>query len=126
MPRLVAAHLFAALLFLMMGISMGIYMAISHDFTLSPVHAHVNLLGWVTNALIATIFWHARDRTGRLGWTIFACFNLGVLLKNFGLGALLLGSKMPLILLAGVLLISVGVLLFAAFVIREAAGRRLA
>jgi hypothetical protein len=126
MTRLVAAHLIAALLFLMVGIGMGIYMAISHDFTLSPVHAHVNLLGWVTNALIATIFWHARDGTVRLGWTIFACFNLGVLLKNFGLGALLLGSKMPLFLLAGVLLISVGVLLFAAFVIREAAGRRLA
>lgn len=124
MPRLVAAHLVAALLFLMTGVSMGIYMAISHDFTLSPVHAHVNLLGWVTNALIATIVWLSGSHRGRLGWTIFACFNLGVLLKNFGLGALLLGSKMPLFLLAGVVLISLGVLLFAAFVVREAAGHR--
>ncbi len=30
------------------GMGLGIFMGISHDFSLTPVHAHVNLLGWVT------------------------------------------------------------------------------
>ena len=30
------------------GIGMGIGMAASHDHSLMPVHAHLNLLGWVS------------------------------------------------------------------------------
>lgn len=41
----------AALLCLLAGECMGIWMGIAHDFTLSPAHAHLNLLGWVTLAL---------------------------------------------------------------------------
>lgn len=40
----------AALLCLLTGVSLGMWMGIAHDFTLSPVHAHLNLLGWVTLA----------------------------------------------------------------------------
>ncbi len=45
----------AALACLLTGMSMGIWMGIAHDFTLSPVHAHLNLLGWVTLALYGLI-----------------------------------------------------------------------
>lgn len=38
----------AALTCLLVGEGMGIYMGMAQDFTLSPVHAHLNLLGWVT------------------------------------------------------------------------------
>ena len=41
----------AALLCLLAGECLGIWMGIAHDFTLSPAHAHLNLLGWVTLAL---------------------------------------------------------------------------
>jgi hypothetical protein len=41
----------AALLCLLTGESMGIWMGMAQDFTLSPVHAHLNLLGWVTLAV---------------------------------------------------------------------------
>lgn len=41
----------AALMSLLAGECMGIWMGIAHDFTLSPAHAHLNLLGWVTLAL---------------------------------------------------------------------------
>jgi hypothetical protein len=41
----------AALACLLTGEMMGIWMGIAHDFTLSPAHAHLNLLGWVTLAL---------------------------------------------------------------------------
>ena len=33
------------------GMSLGIFMGIRGDFTLVPVHAHINLLGWVSLAL---------------------------------------------------------------------------
>jgi hypothetical protein len=40
----------AALLCLLAGETLGIWMGIAHDFTLAPAHAHLNLLGWVTLA----------------------------------------------------------------------------
>jgi hypothetical protein len=39
-----------ALLCLLVGEGLGIYMGISQDFLLVPAHAHLNLLGWVTLA----------------------------------------------------------------------------
>ena len=45
----------AALLCLLAGECLGIWMGIAHDFTLSPAHAHLNLLGWVTLALYGVI-----------------------------------------------------------------------
>jgi len=39
-----------ALLCLLVGEGLGIYMGISRDFLLVPAHAHLNLLGWVTLA----------------------------------------------------------------------------
>ena len=33
------------------GMGLGIFMAVSQDFTLMPAHAHLNLLGWVSMAL---------------------------------------------------------------------------
>ena len=37
------------------GMSLGIWMGMHEDFTLAPVHAHINLLGWVTLALYGSI-----------------------------------------------------------------------
>ena len=45
-----------ALLYLITGISIGIYMSTTNDFAIAPVHAHVNLLGWVSLALAALIY----------------------------------------------------------------------
>lgn len=39
-----------ALLCLLVGEALGIYMGISQDFLLTPAHVHLNLLGWVTLA----------------------------------------------------------------------------
>ncbi len=45
-----------AVVYLVVGVAMGIGMGASHDFTLRPVHAHVNLLGWTTLALAGLIY----------------------------------------------------------------------
>ena len=48
MPKI--SHLFfrTAVLFLIVGIGMGLQMAISQNHNVIGAHAHVNLLGWVT------------------------------------------------------------------------------
>lgn len=45
----------AGLICLLVGEAMGIHMGISQDFTLTPSHAHLNLLGWVTLALYGLV-----------------------------------------------------------------------
>jgi len=45
-----------AVLYFTVGVALGIYMSITHDFAIMPVHAHVNLIGWVSLALAALIY----------------------------------------------------------------------
>jgi hypothetical protein len=45
-----------AVIYLMVGMTLGIVMGITGDFQLRGVHAHVNLLGWATLALAAIVF----------------------------------------------------------------------
>jgi hypothetical protein len=46
---------FAAVYFLC-GIALGLHMAKSGDHSMFPVHAHINLLGWVSMALFGLIY----------------------------------------------------------------------
>ena len=48
--------LLLAVLCLTVGVSLGLFMAIKHDFMLAPVHAHLNLLGWVSLALFGIVY----------------------------------------------------------------------
>jgi hypothetical protein len=45
-----------AALYLVGGISLGIVMGISHDFTLLSVHAHILLLGWATMVITGMVY----------------------------------------------------------------------
>ncbi|HEV2610849.1 MAG TPA: hypothetical protein VGU61_11325 [Noviherbaspirillum sp.] len=45
-----------AIVYLMIGVGIGIAMGASENFTLRPVHAHINLLGWATMALAGLIY----------------------------------------------------------------------
>jgi hypothetical protein len=45
-----------AVVYLLLGVTLGIFMGTSQNFTLRPVHAHVNLLGWTTLALAGLIY----------------------------------------------------------------------
>jgi hypothetical protein len=45
-----------AVVYLIVGISVGIAMGASENFLLRPVHAHLNLLGWATLALAGLIY----------------------------------------------------------------------
>jgi hypothetical protein len=59
---------------------LGQYMGASEDFAFAPVHAHINLLGWVTLALFGTFYALTKDTySPRLAWTNFALSAIGVL-----------------------------------------------
>jgi len=77
-----------AVLYLVVGMTLGISMGISHDFLLRPVHAHVNLLGWATLAMAAFVFHAFPDlaRT-RLATAWFWLYNIAM---PVGLAALAL------------------------------------
>jgi hypothetical protein len=51
MPTIAQWFFKAAVVFLLMGILMGLQMSISGNHNVIGVHAHTNLLGWVTSAI---------------------------------------------------------------------------
>jgi hypothetical protein len=59
-----------SVVYLMLGVGLGIAMGVTEDFTLKPVHAHLNLLGFATVALAGLIYTAypeaARSRLARI------------------------------------------------------------
>lgn len=103
-----------AVLYLILGISLGIAMGASQNFTLRPVHAHINLLGWTTMALaglIYSVFPQAGE--SRLARLHFWLLNLALPVMMGALSMLLLGH----VAVAPVLAISeiIGALAIVAF-----------
>jgi hypothetical protein len=45
-----------ASVYFVVGVSLGIFMGASGDHSLFPLHAHINLLGWASLALIGLIY----------------------------------------------------------------------
>jgi hypothetical protein len=65
-----------AVVYLIAGVLLGIVMAASQDHSMFPVHAHLNLLGWVTMGLFATFYrlWPeaAASRLAKLHFWVYA------------------------------------------------------
>ena len=56
MKRYDLYFLLLATLSLLIGVGLGIFMGASQDFQLSPVHAHINLVGWASLALFGLAY----------------------------------------------------------------------
>lgn len=50
------SFLILAAIYLLCGVILGIAMGITSDFALAPVHAHLNLLGWVSCAIFGIVY----------------------------------------------------------------------
>jgi hypothetical protein len=54
-----------AMIWIVVGVILGNVMGASQNFTMTPVHAHINLLGWVSMSLFAFFYrlWPAAAET---------------------------------------------------------------
>ncbi len=104
-----------AALYLVIGVAMGIAMGIKQNFTLAPVHAHINLLGWASLGIMGVIYhaWPAAGQT-RLARIHFWLHNIALPVFMVGLGFTLSGNEafMP-VTIVGALAVFIGILVFA-------------
>ncbi|HEX6866514.1 MAG TPA: hypothetical protein VF122_04715 [Caulobacteraceae bacterium] len=83
MPRVSLAFFIVAALCGLVGMLWGMQMGISGDHALHPIHAHLNLLGWVTLAIMGGFYVLAGDRAPiKLAWANFALSSSGVVIMT--------------------------------------------
>ena len=104
-----------AVVYFVIAVALGIYMGITEQFTQAPVHAHLNLLGWVSMALFGLIY-HAHPAAGatKLAAWHFWIHNVSVPLLMVGLFGVLSGnSALGPAVGVGSLFTGFGIVLFA-------------
>jgi hypothetical protein len=93
-PLTTTAWLKAGIIYLLGGIGLGIAMGASHDFTLRPVHAHMNLLGFTVMTLAGLIYSVFPDAgASRLAKLHFWLHNLALPVMMVSLILLLRGNE---------------------------------
>jgi hypothetical protein len=122
-----AGHVWLKLsvLYLRVGVALGIFMGASHNFTLRPVHAHVNLLGFTTLALAGLIYSVFPDAgASRLAKIHFWLMNLALPVMMGSLAGMLLGHTAVLpALIVSEFMAAGGVLAFAANIFLNLRGK---
>ncbi len=91
-------------------------MGATHQFTMHPVHAHLNLVGWATGAIAGLLYlFFPQAAQSRLGKAHFVLHNVGVPVMMGSLALLLTGNTAVVpVLIAGELATAAGVLAFTA------------
>ena len=121
------AFLRLGVLALIVGVSLGMWMGANEDFTLRPIHAHINLVGWASMMIMGFFYRLLPQAAGRLAWVQLGVFTVGFILMMTGLSGLLLNNTALLpLLMAGELLTGLGILLFAVILFRATGGREVA
>ena len=96
LPRVSLAFFMFAALCGVTGMGWGIYMGIAQDRSTFPVHAHLNLLGWVTMALMGGFYALAKDRiSGPMPWVNLWLSAAGVALMIPAGAAAIAGVREP-------------------------------
>jgi cbb3-type cytochrome oxidase subunit 1 len=117
-----ARYLKIAVVYFLIAVIMGISMGILHKFELASVHAHLNLLGWVSLALFGLIY-HFYPKAGETGLAKvhFWLHNLGLPIMQGSLFIMLTSGNEGLVVgaIVGSLMIGIGVLLFTINIFRQ-------
>jgi peptidoglycan/LPS O-acetylase OafA/YrhL len=78
-----------AVLMVVAGMIWGIIMAVSHDHSAMPAHAHLNLLGWVSLFLFGVLYHlHPAIDRSRAALVQVAVWIVGTVVLTFGVGLL--------------------------------------
>lgn len=126
MPRIAKLYFRTAIIFLIIGISIGLSMAISQDHSAIGAHAHANLLGWVTMAIFGG--YHALNPAKaerRIAMIQYCVYTAGVALMVPALYLMLTGNPAmePVVAIASLITFA-GVLLFAVIIFSGEAATR--
>ena len=93
MPTALNTRFFrAAVIYAVLGMSAGIYMAASHDHSLAPAHAHFLLLGWVSMFLYGVFYKLHPAAQGSLAAWQFWIANVGLIIMVVGIALIVTGS----------------------------------
>lgn len=111
-----------SVVYFVIAVIVGIIMGITHNFMLTSVHAHLNLLGWVSMALFGAIY-HFYPSAGntRLASTHFWLHNLGVPVMQGGISLVILtkNDAFTIAAIVGSLVVVLGAILFAVNVFKH-------
>lgn len=109
-----------AILYFVAAVCMGVFMGASHDHRLMSVHAHMNLLGWVTMTLVGFYYWFfPQQARSRVSTTQFWLHQVGLPGMMIALGLRIYGNEaagefigiFSLLVLASVLLFAGNILM---------------
>jgi hypothetical protein len=128
MPKLPLLFMTAAAACLVVGVGMGIAMGIAHDFSLAPVHAHLNLLGWVSLSVMGLAYraWPALAAAPYLAVAQFALSGPSALLMPAGVWLAMQGGGPALAVVASIAWLAGAVLFLARLAGLLLAGERAA
>ncbi|WP_071395170.1 cytochrome-c oxidase [Bacillus tuaregi] len=104
-----------AALYFVIGVGLGLYMSMAHSYDFVGVHAHVNLLGWLSLAVIGAIYSiYPELSTSKLAKTHFWLHNIALPIMMIGLFFLILGQEalVPVVAASGTVMV-LAILLFA-------------
>lgn len=116
MPRVSSAFFLVAALCGLAGMAWGTHMGMSGDHSLSPAHAHLNLLGWVTLSIMGG-FYALSPRSGWLPWANLVLSATGAILMGVLLPQVLTGKMSGKVMMAAEAPAILGMLLFITAVV---------
>ena len=110
-----ARFLKIAAVYFFIAVCLGLVMGIIHNFSFTSVHAHLNLLGWVSMAIFGLIYFvypHAAET--KLAKTHFWLHNIGVPVMQGALFVMILTNHpaTTILMIIGSLMVVIGTLLF--------------
>ncbi|MGP4108520.1 cytochrome-c oxidase [Virgibacillus sp. L01] len=104
-----------AAVYFVLGVCLGLTMGITENFSFTSVHAHLNLLGWVSLALFGIIYYcFPKAGETKLATIHFWLHNIGLPLMQGTLFIMLLTSNHSIVVLTiiGSVMVVVGAILF--------------
>ena len=113
-----------SVIMIIVGMLLGIAMGITQDFRLAPAHAHLNLLGFVALFLAGLYYKSVPQAAATTLATVQAWVAvIGAVIFPIGIGLVLIdGPQYEAFVIAGSLIVLLGMALFAWIVFRHGSG----
>ncbi|WP_342041535.1 cytochrome-c oxidase [Bacillus sp. OTU2372] len=110
-----------SVIYFVIGVLIGMYMSMTEAFDLTPVHVHINLLGWMSMALAGLIYvGFPNAAETKLAKVHFWLHNISLPIMMIGLALLVSGvdSAGPTVAVGGTLLV-IGIIVFAINILKN-------